>query len=170
MFFSQAEWDMINRVADKRRVNNVTPWHINNPYLEVIGAAGELVARNFYGLPEELHEHFDGGIDFKYGRFTFDVKATLLTPQAEYRYLQWPEKKIIKADIILLTAIHMEKRMGIILGFAYASEMQAAPINRNRTYPCHEIPVAQLHSERSILINQLRSEAGLAIEMPAAML
>lgn len=138
------DWGYINRVADRRRSQNQTPWHIDVAYLEVIGAAGELAARRFLGLPEKLHEHFDQGVDFKWRGYTVDVKATKLTPLAGHRYLQWPIGKNIKADIILMVAVSEAERMAVPLGFVFADEVEFAPINHDRKQACHEIPVPEL--------------------------
>ena len=60
-----AQWQYIEQVAAERLQNNKTKRHVSHygTYIEVIGAAGELAAHRFLGLPETLHTHLDGGCD-----------------------------------------------------------------------------------------------------------
>lgn len=137
-------WENIEHVADIRRTNNRTPRHIDVAYLEVIGAAGELAARHFLGLPTKLHQGFDHGKDFVWRGWKVDVKATKLTPLIAHRYLQWPVEKLIKADIILLMAVDQTTTEVVPIGWATAREILNAPINTSRRVPCYEIPVTEL--------------------------
>lgn len=138
-------WDYVQLVADRRRDNNRTPWHIDVKRLETVGAAGELAARQFLGLSIKLHLNFDGGQDLVWKGWRVDVKATRLTPFIGYRYLQWPIGKPIKCDFILMTAVDEQSYQAIPIGYATAEEVKSAPINRSRSMPCHEIPVSKLH-------------------------
>jgi hypothetical protein len=139
------DWDTIIKISDLRRQNNRTPWHINERYLEVIGTAGELAARRFLGLPEELHTRFDGGTDLEWKGYRVDVKTTVLTQNLEYRYLQYPTRKYMKSDIILMMAVNEKGKIAIPVGWAFSFEMMAAAVNRKRDHPCHEIPIRELH-------------------------
>jgi len=138
------DWEVILQIANRRRENNRTSWHIDRKYMEVIGVAGELAARRFLGLPEVIHEHFDGGRDFVWRGLPVDVKSTKLTPHVDHRFLQWPINKTFKAKIVLMMGIDMERKLAAPLGWAYASEVQEAQINNEREYPCYEIPVTDL--------------------------
>lgn len=139
-------WDYIRQISRSRLAHNKTPHHVFDygDGIELIGVAGEIVARRFLGLPEELHDGFDGGVDIFYGGMRVDVKATVLTPNIQHRFLQWPETKRVKSDIILLTAIDPILKIGTVLGYANRSDVLEAPINRERYQPCHEIPVTKL--------------------------
>src|SRR6186997_1989303 len=101
MDLSQA-WPYIEQVATHRLANNKTKRHVTGygEYIEVIGAAGELAARHFLQLPEDLHEHFDGGADIHYKGIRIDVKATIWTPKLTHRFLQWPIWKPVKANVV----------------------------------------------------------------------
>lgn len=140
-------WDYITSVAQSRLAHNKTSRHVSDygDNIEVIGAAGELLARRYFGLEEKLHDGFDGGHDFLYAGKTVDVKATILTPQIQHRYLQWPTWKRIKAEIILLTAVDPLTRQGIVIGWATGDEILRAKINNERSTPCYEIPIPALH-------------------------
>jgi len=141
------EWKYLQQVAARRLKNNKTSHHVSQygEEIELIGAAGELAARRFLGISQSLHEKFDGGVDLEWQGRTVDVKATRLTSKIQFRNLQWPEKKVIRAEIILMTAVDTKTRQATVIGYALAKEVMDAPINRTRDYPCHEIPVPKLH-------------------------
>ena len=141
------DWDYLLDIAKQRRRNNRTPWHVKKDYLEVLGAAGELAARRFLGLPEELHTHFDGGRDLIWRGYRVDVKATVLTPNVEFRFLQWPVRKIIKADIIFMMAVDKSTKTATPLGWCFNHELVGAQVNTGREYPCHEISVLELRPD-----------------------
>jgi hypothetical protein len=149
-------WQYILDVAKHRLENNITERHVSDygEYIEVIGAAGELAARRFLQLNENLHVHFDGGCDILYKDIRIDVKATVWTPRLERRFLQWRITKPMRADVVLLTAVNCEKRSAIIRGYALRHEAGQAPINQTRDYPCFEIPVTRLHSASNLLFAQ----------------
>lgn len=149
-----ASWDYIADIARRRLEHNQTGRHVSDygPEIEVLGAAGELAARRFLGLDERLHENFDGGADLRwYGR-RVDVKATHLTPRVHYRFLQWPEWKPVIADIVLMAVVDMRTRTATILGYANRTEVLEAPINPERAYPCHEIPITALHPAWELVV------------------
>jgi hypothetical protein len=141
-----ADWVYIQDLANKRRRENQTQWHIDEEYLETLGAAGELAARRFLGLDEALHEGFDDGVDLLWKGWKVDVKTTLLTRKIGYRYLQWPENKPIKADIVFMVTVDLESQEAVPVGFATRQELEAAPVNTERKYPCREIPFVHLHA------------------------
>ena len=140
-------WEYIERIARSRLAHNKTPRHVSDygDEIEVLGAAGEIVARRFLGLSETLHDGFDNGTDFVYAGKSVDVKATVLTPKIGWRFLQWPHWKPVKAEIVILTAVDMASMQGTVLGWVTGDEVKAAPINQTRQTPCHEIPVKSLH-------------------------
>jgi hypothetical protein len=140
--------DYIQTVAIERLQNNQTVRQVNfyGTEIEYLGAAGELAARRFLKIGETLHTHFDRGADIHWRGYKIDVKATRLTPLTEFRFLQWPYTKTIKADLILLTAIDLRTMEAEVIGYAFREEVLRAPINPDRRYPCHEIPIAELHS------------------------
>jgi len=146
MDFSR-EWKYLQQVSEKRLLNNKTSRHVSKygEEIELIGAVGELAARRFLGLPQSLHETFDHGVDLIWRGKAIDVKATHLTPKIMYRFLQWPEWKTIKADIVLMTAVNLYDKSAVVLGFAYARELMNAEVNNEREIPCHEIAVPKLH-------------------------
>lgn len=140
-------WDYLEETAASRLRNNRTSRHVYQygADIELIGAAGELAARRFLGLSTKLHKEFDGGSDLSWRGYRVDVKATKLTPRLNYRYLQWPEGKRLKSDIVLMMAVNVNSREATVCGWAWASQVREAPINYDRDYPCHEIPVVDLH-------------------------
>jgi len=137
-------WEHIERVAEERLAHNKTSRHVDTDYLEVIGAAGELAARHLLGLPTTLHTNFDGGKDLMWAGYSVDVKTTRLTPLVGYRFLQWPVYKKAKADIVLLMAVDQRNMTVVPIGWATRQEILDAPINYDRSSPCHEIPVTRL--------------------------
>jgi len=141
------QWTYLQKVAKSRLRNNKTIYHVDRygTDIEVLGAAGELAARRFLGLPEKLHLDKDNGIDLYWRGWKVDVKATHMTKNLHYRFLQWPHYKPIKADIILMTAVNLRYKKATVIGFALRSEVSVAPINTKRDIPCHEISVALLH-------------------------
>ncbi len=140
-------WEYIERIARSRLAHNKTSHHVDEygDEIEVLGVAGEIIARRFLGLPETLHDRFDHGVDFVYAGRTVDVKATVLTPKVGYRFLQWPHWKKVKGEIVILTAVDLEEKYGTVIGWAFGKEIQAAPVNKSRPTPCHEIRVTDLH-------------------------
>ena len=140
-------WEYIEGIARSRLAHNKTSHHVSDygDEIEVLGAAGEICARRFLGLPETLHDEFDDGVDFSFAGHSVDVKSTVLTPKIAYRFLQWPRWKEMKADIILLAAVDVKARYGTVIGWAYGREILAAPVNNSRPTPCHEIRVKDLH-------------------------
>jgi hypothetical protein len=141
------KWKYLQSVAKTRLANNKTIYHIDRygTDIEVLGAAGELAARRFLGLPEKLHLKRDNGIDLYWRGYKVDVKATHMTKYLHHRYLQWPHYKPIKADIILMTAVDLRRKRATVIGFATAHEVISAPINAARNIPCHEIIMTRLH-------------------------
>ena len=159
MDLSQA-WPYIEEIAARRLANNKTKRHVAEfgEYIEVIGAAGELAARRFLQIPEELHEHFDGGKDILYKGIRIDVKATVWTPRLTQRFLQWPIWKIVKADAVLFTAVNLEQKSAIIVGYALRHEVNQAPVNKERAIPCFEIPVPKLRKAGTLLLAESRDD------------
>ena len=150
----KGSWPYIESVARSRLSHNKTERHIDTygEGIEVIGAAGEIIVRRFLGLPEQVHDHFDHGIDLEYYGLTVDVKATILTPNAPYRYLQWPNWKKLRADIVVMTAIDPLNRLGTVIGYARKDEILRAPLNPNRPTPCREIPFPHLHPAWELVV------------------
>ena len=148
-----AQWSYIEQVAADRLENNKTEHHVSEygPEIELIGAAGELAAHRFFQLPEELHTHFDHGADLIYKSIRIDVKATAWTPRILRRHMQWPTWKRIKADVILLTAVSIEEKSAIMIGYALPYEIMRAPVNTERFLACHEIPIQHLHKASQLL-------------------
>jgi hypothetical protein len=153
-------WPYIEQIACHRLANNKTRRHVTKygDYIEVIGAAGELAARRFLQFDENLHEHFDGGADILYKGIRIDVKATVWTPRLNHRYLQWPIWKPIKADAILFTAVNIEQKSAIVVGYALRHEINQAPVNNTRAFPCYEIPVPQLRKASRLLFAESRND------------
>ena len=155
-------WPYIERIARSRLAHNKSRYHVSEygDGIETLGVAGEIAARRFLGLDEKLHEGFDGGVDFVFAGCTIDVKATVLTPNVSYRFLQWPEYKPVIAQIILLTGIEPLSRRAVVLGYATQQEVRIAPINTTRFNPCHEIAVSDLHPYYELISKQLRIVQG----------
>jgi hypothetical protein len=143
----RGSWQYIIETAKSRLAHNKTAFHVDEygTGIEVIGVAGEIVARRYLGLDEGVHLGFDGGADIIYYGQRIDVKATMLTPKVEFKFLQWSEWKPIKSDIILLTVIDPIEMIGYPVGYATRDEMLRAPINETRHIPCHEIAIHDLH-------------------------
>ena len=147
------DWDYLVKVATLRLASNKTPRHVSlfGSEIELIGAAGELAARRFLGIDEALGTTFDGGVDLEYAGRTIDVKATKMTPKLRYRYLQWPEWKPVKSDIILLTAVDVLEKNATVVGFALREEIKDGAVNYERDIPCYEIPILKLRSPWELL-------------------
>ena len=154
-------WDYIREIARSRLAHNKTSHHVSEfgEGIELIGVAGEIVARRFLGLPETIHQRFDGGVDLSYGGYKVDVKTTVLTPNISHRYLQWPEFKRIRSDVVLLTAVDPLTMIGTVLGYANRADILRSPINRERFQACHEIPVTELHPAWELEADFVRSKA-----------
>ena len=154
------QWPYITQVAQHRLEHNKTERHVAGfgTYIEVIGAAGELAARHFLQLPLELHEHFDHGADIVYKDIRIDVKATVWTRRLQYRNLQWPIGKRIKADVVLFTAVNEEKKSAVVVGYALPEDIQRAPANPERKYECYEIPVRKLRKASQLLFVECRDD------------
>jgi hypothetical protein len=154
-------WEYIERIAKSRLAHNKTPRHSSDygDVIEVLGVAGEVVARRFLGLKESTHQGFDDGTDLVFCGHTIDVKATRLTAKVEYRFLQWPLWKKVKAEVVLMTAVDPDKKIGTVLGYVYKHEIEAAPVNLERAQPCKEIPVRNLHPAWELF--QMRQRSGV---------
>lgn len=159
-------WTYISDTARSRLAHNKTERHVYQygEGIELIGVAGEIVARRFLGLDEKVHDRFDQGVDISFMGRKIDVKATILTPKIEFRFLQWAIWKQIKCDIILMTAIDPIHRYGTVLGYATSKEMELAPINYTRFSPCHEIPVKALHPGWELMTEYVRDNSGVGSE------
>jgi hypothetical protein len=163
-------WQYIEDVARSRLAHNKTKRHVYSygESIEVIGVAGEVIVRRFLGLPEKVHEGFDHGVDISYFDMKIDVKATILTPNANYRYLQWPNWKKIRADYIVATAIDPINKVGTIIGYAMRGEIKTAPVNITRDTPCHEIPFTSLHPAWELIVEACRRRTNAALnQFPA---
>src|SRR5512138_1153202 len=158
-------WSYIEGTARSRLSHNKTKRHVSEygEGIEVIGVAGEIVVRRFLGLCEEVHDGFDHGVDINYFGIKMDVKATILTPNASFRYLQWPNWKKVRADYIVMTAIDPLNKNGTIIGYALKKEIIAAPINPNRPTPCHEIPFTELHPAWELMVEACRRRTQIAL-------
>jgi hypothetical protein len=154
------QWSYLECIAAERLKNNQTKFHVSGygTYIELIGAAGELAARRFFQLPEELHTHLDGGTDMYFKDMRIDIKATVWTPKLKHRFLQWPITKVIKSDVILLTAVNIDEKAAVIVGYALPHEISRAPINKNRDYACHEIPIPKLRKASGLLFAESRED------------
>jgi hypothetical protein len=148
------DWEYIEGISEKRLGHNKTDRHVSRygTAIEILGAAGELAARRFLGLPEGLHDQFDGGVDFVWRGYLVDVKTTKLTPKLNHRFLQWREDKELKADIVLFAAVDLQPKKATVVGWAWADEVREAPINLERDFPCHEIPATELHNAWELYI------------------
>lgn len=139
-------WHYVETVARIRLQHNKTDRHISRygPEIEVIGAAGELAARLYLGLSENLHTGFDNGVDLVWKGWTVDVKSSKLVPKLPYMSLQYPEYKKVKADIQFLIAVDIDNQVATPVGWATREMVLNSPINRQRYQPCHEISVREL--------------------------
>ena len=153
-------WDYIEEIAQRRLEHNKSKWHVKEygTDIEVLGAAGELAAHRLLGLPEKLHDQHDGGVDIWWRGYRIDVKTTHLTWRFKYRYLQWPIKKPLKADIVLLMGVNMNLRFAACAGFALETDVKASAINYERNFPCHEIPITELRPEWELFTVRPRSQ------------
>lgn len=150
-------WAYIESVARSRLASNKTARHVYRygEKIEVLGVAGEIAVRRYLGLSEEVHDGFDNGVDLLYHGKRIDVKATVLTPKLSYRFLQWPAWKLVKADIIILTAVNIDLRSAVIVGYATKEEVLKAPVNYTRADPCHEISSRDLHPVWELVASSL---------------
>jgi len=141
------KWNYILRVSRTRLKNNRTPFHVESKdgKFEVIGAAGEMAARRYFGLKEELHLHFDGGTDMKFHGLRINVKATEYSLVKPRHFLQWPIEKDINCDVAVMTMVDLLNKRVAVIGFALQDELLVAPINHKRPYTCREIPIRDLH-------------------------
>jgi hypothetical protein len=157
----RGSWRYITDTARNRLATNKTVRHVEEygDAIEVLGVAGEVTARRFLGLPEEVHAGFDGGADIVYCGMRIDVKATVLTPKVNFRFLQWPKWKQIKADFVLLTAIDPISQQSVILGYATPFEILNSKLNETRDYPCYEIEVTKLHPGYMLVVEALKRQS-----------
>jgi hypothetical protein len=157
----QSDWAYILEVAERRLKYNKTPRHIASEKgrLEIIGAAGEVAARRFLGLPERLHNHFDGGVDLNWRGYRIDVKSTAISHYLGKQYLQYPEYRWIKSDLLLMMGIDLDRQEATVIGFAWKDEVKRAPVNYERMIPCHEIPIPSLHHPWELYLLHDRSTA-----------
>jgi hypothetical protein len=154
------QWQYLENIAAERLKNNQTKHHKSEygTYIELIGAAGELAARRFFQLPEELHTHLDGGTDMWFKDMRIDIKATLWTPKLQHRNLQWPIDKVLKADVVLLTAVNINEKAAIMVGYALPHDIGRAPVNTERDYACYEIPIPRLRKASNLLFAECRDD------------
>lgn len=151
-------WSYLEYIAEKRLEKNKTSRHVYDygPEIELMGAAGELAARRILGQSTKLHATFDGGADLMWRGYRVDVKTTKLTPKLNFRNLQWPKGKPIRADIVLMMAVSLRDKEATAVGWLTADKVRAAPINCDRAYPCHEIPVTKLEPIWSLYVVEKR--------------
>jgi hypothetical protein len=144
-----SDWPYIQRIAAERLRHNKTTHHRANygTEIEVMGAAGELAARRYLGLDEELGTHFDGGVDLSLHGVTVDVKST----RPYSKWLQVAYYKRVAADIILMMAVNLKRQTARPFGFAWREEILGAPLDLRMDDTCHRIPVEELHSVQELL-------------------
>ena len=159
-------WQYIEDTARNRLAHNKTKRHVSNygEGIEVIGVAGELLVRRFLGLPEQVHEGFDHGVDIHYFGMRLDVQATVLTPNANYRFLQWPIWKKARAKYVIMTVVDPINRLGTVIGYAPKAEVFTAPINAERLTPCHEIPFTSSHLAGELIVEGCRRRTFAAMD------
>lgn len=140
-------WDYILEVSRQRLAHNQSRYHVSQygTQLEVRGAAGELAARLYFGMEPVLHGHYDGGIDLFYAGKSIDVKTQKLVRAMEYRFLQWPEKKEVSAEIVVAAAVQLRQKRAAMLGWVRREEVLSQPVNFERPYPCREVAIVDLH-------------------------
>jgi hypothetical protein len=153
-----SHWHYIEDIARRRLEHNKTENHISRygSQIEVLGAAGELAARLYLGLPPQLHHRFDGGADLVWRGQKVDVKTTHLTPKIQKRFLQWPYWKPIYTDLVLMAGVDMHDKTAVVLGYVSGKEVANAPINDDRDTPCHEIAVPELRPAWELLVPERR--------------
>lgn len=156
------DWHYIKAIAAIRLAQNRTERHIwpedisagnkKHEYLvgevtdlEMMGVAGEFMVRRLFGESEDLHTRFDDGVDIRHLALDIDVKTTRWEQQLEGRFLQWRETKPINCDVVVMCALSLKFKHGLILGYATAREVMNAPVNKARRWPCHEIHIDDLH-------------------------
>ena len=139
----RSDWPYIQQIAAERLRNNKTPRHRAKygTEIEVMGAAGELAARRFLGLPEILGTTFDGGVDLSTHGITVDVKST----KPWSKWLQVAYYKRVSADVILMMSVDMNKREVVPFGFAWRQEIFSAPLDLRMDDACHRIHISDLH-------------------------
>jgi len=139
-------WDYLENVARERLQNNVTVRHVSEygPGIEIMGAAGELAARLYLGLPPSLHTQFDAGADLRWRGWTVDVKSTRLTLTIAHKFLQFPSWKTVRADIVMMVAVDVDRQDAVPLGWATKQMVNNAKVNETRKVECREIPVPNL--------------------------
>jgi hypothetical protein len=145
----RSDWPYIQQIAAERLRNNKTPRHRAKygTEIEIIGAAGELAARRFLGLSEQLGTTFDGGIDLSLHGLTIDVKST----KPWSKWLQLAYYKRVAADVLLMMSVNVKKKTAIPRGFAWREEILAAPIDISVDDACHRIHIDELHPIHELL-------------------
>ena len=149
-----SSWRYLEGVSRSRLAHNKTRHHIYEygTEIELLGCCGELVVRRFLGLGERLHTEFDGGCDLVWRGRKIDVKATRLTPRLNFRNLQWPLSKKVKADIVVMTAVNIEDRFGIVVGWCWGSKVSQSAVNRERFVACYEMPITELEPPWKLMV------------------
>jgi hypothetical protein len=144
-----SDWPYIQQIAAERLRHNKTARHRARygAEIEIMGAAGELAARRYLGLDENLGTHFDGGIDLHLHGLTVDIKST----RPYSRWLQVAYYKRVVADVILMMAVSMKHKTARPFGFAWRREILSAPLDLSMDDACHHIPVEELHSVQDLL-------------------
>lgn len=138
-------WGYIQRVARRRmKLNRTRRHYANNGSLELLGAANEVALRRYLGLGDRLHDSFDGGRDLVYRGVAIDAKATRWSRQPEKLHLQYQWFKERAAPVLVLGMVSVKRRRVRLLGYAYASQLLAQPVNSERPTPCRELPVTEL--------------------------
>jgi hypothetical protein len=150
-----SDWPYIQQIAAERLRNNKTPRHRAKygTEIEVMGAAGELAARRFLGLPENLGTTFDGGIDLYLHGITVDVKST----KPSSKWLQVAYYKRVAADMILMMFVDTNRFEARPVGFAWRGEVLNAPLDLLMDDPCHRISIDDLHTPKELLYARNRT-------------
>ena len=141
------DWPYIENVAaDRYRNHRHRKHHVSRfgRSIEIAGAAGELAARRYLGLPENLHTDLDGGVDLIWRGQKVDVKTTKLHGRTREMFLQWPKGKPVKCDLVLVVGLDRHTKDAVVMGYTEAKNIKHAPINESRPIPCHEYPFTQL--------------------------
>lgn len=144
-----SDWPYIQHIAAERLRHNKTTHHRARygTEIEIMGAAGELAARRYLGLNEELGTHFDGGVDLFLHGLSIDIKST----RPYSKWLQVAYFKRVSADLILMMAVSIKHKTARPFGFAWREEILSAPLDLRMDDACHHIPVEELHPAQELL-------------------
>jgi len=118
---------------------------------QIVGVAGEIGTRIYYGKILLANVGRDYGCDLDIQGLKVNVISTFETPKWTNYRVQIPADEKITSDVYLYTMINLFSWQVRLIGYCSGREMETSPIIYNRPIPCRGVHVNKLHPVQELL-------------------